>query len=189
MAPGRFILFEGLDRTGKTTQAKRLAATLPNAQYMKLPERTTPIGQHIDKYLRGEYNATPEVAQLLFCANRYEIVPIIKRTLAEGNTIVMDRYIYSAIAYGGANGLDPKWIADMEYGLPLPNIVIFLDVPFEQLEARQGAERERYENRDMQTRVLDQFRQIHIPNLKVIDGTGTIDEVYERVSKAIDQKN
>lgn len=185
MSTGRFILFEGLDRTGKTTQAQLLANSLPHAQYMKLPERTTPIGQLIDKYLRGEYNCSAEVAQLLFCANRYEIVPIIKRTLAEGTTIVMDRYIYSAVAYGSANGLDGKWIADMEYGLPQPDIVIFLDVPLSELERRQGAQRERYENSEMQTRVLEQFQSIHIPNLRVVDGMGKVDEVYQRVLDAI----
>jgi dTMP kinase len=189
--PGRFILFEGLDRVGKTTQATKLVEYLGRGKhgvvYAKLPDRSTQIGKIIDNYLQSKTNTTPQVAQLLFCANRWEVMPGYIEMLKAGTDIVMDRYIYSAIAYGAANGLDAKWIGDMEYGLPVPDMVIMIDVPHDTIRERsKNDQSERYETLEMQKAVKKQFDTIYIPNKVIIDGTDTVDKVHTTIVNAIE---
>ena len=102
---GAFILFEGGDRCGKTTQSKmmteRLNSLAPNsAAWLKFPDRTTEIGKMINSYLtNSSVKMDDRCLHLLFSANRWELVDTINELINRGVTIVVDRYAYSGAAY------------------------------------------------------------------------------------------
>src|SRR5580698_817298 len=104
------IAFEGLDQSGKQTQARRLRARLEadghKVHPLAFPDYATPIGQEIAKALAGERDFAPDVMQLLYVANRLEYKPRLDAWLGVGSIIVCDRYRASSVAYGEAQGLD-----------------------------------------------------------------------------------
>ena len=106
------IAFEGLDQSGKETQARQLRARLQQdgrvVRAASFPDYHTPIGQEIERALAGEREFGPEVMQLLYVANRFEFKPRLEAWLAAGDTVVCDRYRASSVAYGEAQGLDPR---------------------------------------------------------------------------------
>ncbi|EGA82125.1 Cdc8p [Saccharomyces cerevisiae Lalvin QA23] len=131
MGRGKLILIEGLDRTGKTTQCNILYKKLqPNCKLLKFPERSTRIGGLINEYLTDDsFQLSDQAIHLLFSANRWEIVDKIKKDLLEGKNIVMDRYVYSGVAYSaakGTNGMDLDWCLQPDVGLLKPDLTLFL---------------------------------------------------------------
>jgi dTMP kinase len=191
VSPGHLIAFEGLDQSGKQTQAERLAAALADqrgtVELLSFPDYTTPIGDEIEKALHGKREYQADVMQLLYIANRYEYRPRIVATMAAGGVIVCDRYLASSIAYGEAQGLDPEWLTDVQTYLPQPALVLLLDIaPEASLERKQLA-RDRYE-RDLALlgRVRASYnRQATQPNWYRIDGQRPKDEVTESVFSAV----
>lgn len=107
---GKFIVFEGLDRSGKSTCSRSLTEKLSLKQPTKqicFPNRTSPIGKLINEYLTNKRkDLHPNVLHLLFSANRWEYESEIKKMLEEGTNIICDRYFHSGIAYSFANGID-----------------------------------------------------------------------------------
>src|SRR5687767_3705156 len=107
-ARGHLIAFEGLDQSGKQTQAERLLAafraTGRQAEFVTFPEYTTAIGAEIGRALQGERDYQPDTLQLLYIANRFEFRPRILQWLEAGTMVVCDRYLASSIAYGEAQG-------------------------------------------------------------------------------------
>jgi len=163
--PGVLIVFEGLDQSGKQTQAELLRDHLKadgrKARLLAFPDYGTSIGEEIARALQGEREYGPDVMQLLYIANRYERKPDLRRWLDGGLVLVCDRYIASSIAYGEAQGLDPAWLADMQKFLPSPALTIMLDIAPETAVGRKSVGRDRYE-RDlaMQTRVRESYRRL-----------------------------
>src|SRR5215210_831136 len=108
------IAFEGLDQSGKQTQAERVrdevAARGRECRLLSFPDYSTAIGAEIARALHGEREYEPDVMQLLYVANRYERRAEMARLLADGVVLVCDRYVASSIAYGEAQGLDPAWL-------------------------------------------------------------------------------
>ncbi|ESZ98202.1 hypothetical protein SBOR_1430 [Sclerotinia borealis F-4128] len=208
---GSFILIEGLDRAGKTTQVKklcdRLYASGRNVKLMRFPgnnfkliiqDRTTPIGQQINSYLQSSTTLSDQSIHLLFSANRWEKAREIREFIAKGYTIVCDRYYYSGMIYTSSkypkdspNHLSLEWCKNPEIGLPMPDKVIFLDLESEEAEKRGGYGDEKYETREMQRRVRDGFltlQNVVIPGfehersiMKAIDAGEGLDEVAEKV--------
>ncbi|OTA94583.1 hypothetical protein M434DRAFT_394525 [Hypoxylon sp. CO27-5] len=161
---GAFIVFEGMDRAGKTTQAKllqqRCIESGREVRFMRFPDRTTPIGQMIDSYLKGETEVEDHVIHLLFSANRWEAVKKIKAELEAGHTIICDRFYHSGIVYSAAKNiksLSLSWAKAPEVGLPRPDMVLFLDLEEEVARERGGWGGEVYEKGEMQRRVRDLF--------------------------------
>jgi dTMP kinase len=163
--PGVLIVFEGLDQSGKQTQAEllrdRLKADGRKTRLLSFPDYGTSIGEEIARALQGEREYGPDVMQLLYIANRYERRPDLERWLDGGLVLVCDRYIASSIAYGEAQGLDPAWLGDMQKFLPSPDLTIMLDIAPETAVRRKSLDRDRYE-RDltMQTRVRESYRRL-----------------------------
>src|ERR1700704_3600410 len=157
---GHLIAFEGLDQSGKQTQAELLRDRLKQdghkARLVSFPDYGTSIGEEIARALQGEREYGPEVMQLLYIANRYERKPDLQRWLDGGLVLVCDRYIASSIAYGEALGLDPAWLADAQKFLPPPALTILLDIAPETAVRRKSMDRDLYE-RDlaMLTRVRE----------------------------------
>ena len=107
---GLLIAIEGLDQSGKETQARRLRAWFEargrQVESLAFPDYATPIGQEIWKGLHGERDFGPDTIQLLLIANRHEWKPRIQEWLAAGRVVICDRYLASSVAYGEAQGLD-----------------------------------------------------------------------------------
>jgi len=120
------IAFEGLDQSGKQTQAERLKAALEargrQAVLLDFPSYETHIGQEIGAALQGTRDYGPDTMQLLYVANRYEKKPQIEALLAGGAAVICDRYLASSIAYGEAQDLDGAWLRDMQKFLPAPDL-------------------------------------------------------------------
>src|SRR5687767_11795096 len=121
---GLLIAFEGLDQSGKQTQAERLRDRLVEARrqvrLLSFPAYETPIGAEIRSALTGNREWPADVMQLLYIANRYEARPLIERELARGTILVCDRYTASSVAYGESQGLDASWLRDVQRHLPRP---------------------------------------------------------------------
>jgi dTMP kinase len=173
---GLLIAFEGLDQSGKQTQAEllrdRLKQSGRKARLVSFPDYGTSIGEEIARALAGEREYGPDVMQLLYVANRYERKDDLKRWLDGGLILVCDRYMASSVAYGEAFGLDPAWLIDMQKYLPQPALTIMLDITPDTAVQRKAVDRDRYE-RDLAllARVRKSYhRQAAEQNWLVLDG-------------------
>jgi dTMP kinase len=146
---GLLVVFEGLDQSGKQTQAERLFERLTGAgrtvRLLSFPSYTTALGAEIGRALHGERDYGADTMQLLFVANRFEWKPEIERELARGTVIVCDRYRASSIAYGEAFGLDPAWLADIQKYLPPADLTVLLDTDPSVSATRKTTNRDKYE--------------------------------------------
>ena len=146
---GHLIAFEGLDQSGKQTQAERLLAAFRAAghaaEFLTFPAYETAIGQEIERALHGRRDYQPDTLQLLYIANRFEFKPKIESWLAAGTMVVCDRYLASSIAYGEAQGLDPVWLTEIQKYLPQPSLTLLLDIPTDASLQRKQLARDRYE--------------------------------------------
>src|SRR6266566_5234506 len=146
---GLLIAFEGLDQSGKQTQAELLRDCFKQqgrkARLVSFPDYATSIGEEIARALQGERDYGPDVMQLLYIANRYERKADLQRWLDGGLILVCDRYVASSIAYGEAQGLEAAWLADVQKFLPPAWLTIMLDIAPETSVARKAVDRDRYE--------------------------------------------
>ncbi|EAQ82960.1 hypothetical protein CHGG_10778 [Chaetomium globosum CBS 148.51] len=159
VARGALVVLEGLDRSGKTTQVKLLEQRFVElgrkVKVMRFPDRTTPIGQMIDSYLKSQVEMDDHVIHLLFSANRWEAAKTITHLLTQSTTVLCDRYYHSGIVYSSAKqnpSLTLPWARGPEIGLPRPDLVLFLDLDENQARARGGWGGEAYERAEMQRR-------------------------------------
>ncbi len=159
------IVVEGLDGAGKSTQVSSLKKYLEEraggVEYIHFPRYGAPVyGDLIAGFLRGEFGGIdsvhPKLVAFLYAEDRRDAAPGMRTALEKGECILLDRYVYSNIAFQCAKVADPgakedlkKWILDTEYGdfsLPVPDLNLFLDVPLGFVEKnlsshRTGADR------------------------------------------------
>lgn len=158
---GVLIVMEGCDKTGKSTQARRLVRNLQRhnikAKYMSFPDRSTAVGQVINQFLLQQHDLSVQAAHLLFSANRWECHEDMLWSLIGGTTLVVDRYCYSGVAYSIANGLDSDWCKLSDSGLLRPDRVFFLDESTDVSAARDDYGGEVYERPAFQKRVRDAY--------------------------------
>lgn len=186
---GALIVFEGIDRCGKTTQCGKLVEHLQSqgvdAQLWRFPDRTTDIGNTINDYLANKSNLDDAVIHLLFVANRFEKRSEMLRLLASGVTLVVDRYSYSGIAYTAAKGvphLGASYCRSLEAGLPAADLVVYMDISPEASAARGGYGGERYEKMEFQAKVVQQFRALEDSRWARIDAVGDIESIHRQVA-------
>src|SRR2546421_1977771 len=184
------IVFEGLDQSGKQTQAEMLRDRLKQdgrkARVVSFPDYGTSIGEEIARALQGERDYEPEVMQLLYVANRYERRSDLQRWIDGGLILICDRYVASSVAYGEAQGLDPRWLADVQKFLPSPTLTIMLDIAPETAVQRKAVDRDRYErDLDMQGRVRQSYRrQAVAAGWVVVDGERPKEAIADDVFSA-----
>ncbi|RPD64038.1 thymidylate kinase [Lentinus tigrinus ALCF2SS1-7] len=166
---GSFIVVEGLDRSGKSTQVslldERLKAAGVSVRLIKFPDRTTPIGKLIDSYLQSQSEMDDRSIHLLFSANRWELAKSIEESLEAGTIVICDRYAFSGIAFSAAKnapGMSYEWCRGPDVYLPAPDLTLFLAVSPEQQQARGGFGAERYEKSEFQERVEHVFERIGV---------------------------
>ena len=191
---GVLIAFEGLDQSGKETQAKRLGAALESAgrvvHLLSFPDYETPIGGEIGRALRGDHDYPSDVMQLLYMANRYEYRRRIEEWIADHHVVLCDRYVSSSVAYGETQGLDPEWIADVQRHLPQPALTVLLDIAPETAVTRKAAGRDRFE-RDLAllTRVRESYRrQATQPNWVRVDGEQPKDQITAAIRHVVRER-
>jgi dTMP kinase len=144
-----FLVIEGIDGSGKSTQVKQLIKTLEDRhkpyKYLHFPRTDAPVfGDLIARFLRGDLGSIetvdPYLVSLLYAGDRKDAAPLIRLWREEGNFVLLDRYVYSNIAFQCAKIEDTikrqalrSWILNLEYEyfrIPKPDLSLFLDVPF-----------------------------------------------------------
>jgi dTMP kinase len=180
---GMLIAFEGLDQSGKETQAARLrerfAAAGRTVHALSFPDYGTPIGREIRAALDGHRDFAPDTLQLLYIANRHEYRVQMEQWLAAGGVVVCDRYRASSIAYGDAQGLDAAWLRDVQRHLPEPAVIFLLDIAPEEAVRRKAHGRDKFE-RDLPllSRVRESYRrQAEAESWEVIDGARSKEDI------------
>ncbi|KAJ2237535.1 Thymidylate kinase [Coemansia sp. RSA 485] len=185
MTRGLFILFEGCDRSGKTTQSTRLVQALNDsgvkAKLLKFPDRTTAIGKMIDGYLTQKSQLSDEAIHLLFSANRWEAMEQMRQDLESGITLVVDRYAFSGVAFSAAKKLDFKWCKAPDVGLLAPDRVFFMDIHPDDAAKRQGYGEEIYEKRGFQIEVRVKFFSMMDSSWSVVDANKDADEIHRQI--------
>jgi dTMP kinase len=190
---GALIAFEGLDQSGKQTQAERLRVEVERrgraCVVLDFPSYETHIGREIRAGLNGEREYGPDVMQLLYVANRYEKKPQIEKLLAGGAIVICDRYLASSVAYGEAQGLDGAWLREIQRYLPLPDLTILLDIAPESAAGRKTRDRDKYErDLSMLSRVRESYRaQAAADRWLSLDGGRGKDAVAADVLAAVER--
>lgn len=188
---GLFFVFEGLDRSGKSTQSRMITKHLEqkgDVKWMCFPNRKTPTGTLIDLYLRRQIELPDKIVHLLFSANRWETATSIVQDLMSGTSIVCDRYAFSGVAYSAAKGLDFSWCREPDRGLPCPDGVFFMRIDEQEGSKRSNFGDERYENASMQAAVRQKFQQPELTmgvNWCQIDGARAVDEIHSEICKMV----
>lgn len=190
---GLFIVFEGIDHVGKTTQAEELVKhfqglSLP-VKYMRFPDNESEIGKMLRGFLASKKQFDPRTVQLLFSANRSEMAPQIINDLESGTTIICDRYSYSGIAYGTVEGLDMERLRRIEAGFPEPDLILFLDMDVEKALSRHESHLplEFYEKSDFQKAAQKIYKEHLIsPRWVTVDASLSKNTVTEIITASVE---
>ena len=149
--PGLFVTLEGIDRAGKTTQARLLCEALGDRAVAVREPGGTAVGERVRELLKDPtVSVDGRTEALLFAAARAELVSdVIKPALADGKIVISDRFLDSSLAYqGGARGLgveDVERVNEFATGGLRPDVTILLDLPLAAAAARAGVEVDRFE--------------------------------------------
>ncbi|MBP3548435.1 MAG: dTMP kinase [Alistipes sp.] len=216
-----FIVLEGLDGAGKSTQISKLRAMFDamgvESEYLHFPRFDAPVyGDLIARFLRGDLGTVegvnPYLVALLYAGDRADAAKMIRGWLADGKVVIVDRYVYSNIGYQCAKIADRaernrlrEWILHTEYkefGIPRPDLSLFLDVPFsfterKLTETREGDDRSYLQggkdiheaSLDLQRRVrevyldaAEDYDDISVVDCSTSDGAmATPEEIYRRI--------
>ena len=157
---------------------------------MIFPNRESIFGKIINEYLQNKQNnINDECIHLLFTADRWNSNKEILDTLNKGISIICDRYYFSGVAYSSAKGLSIDWCLSPENGLPEPDLIFFLDGNPEELLKRSGRGEEKYEKKEFQEKVREQFFKIknyHINKLNknnwiIINSMKSQEEIFNEI--------
>lgn len=191
--PGGYIVaIEGIDAVGKNTHSVLLSRWLRTrgveTTHMSFPDYGTQIGKEIRSFLSGGRTYPIELQHLLFAANRWEKLEELKSCLRAGETIIVNRYTESNLAYGMANGLDTAWLANLEKGLPRADLVILLDAPPRSLVSRRSsANKDVYEKSSaLQAKAQKAYRELARDHgWSRVDADGPIGDVQAAVVEIV----
>jgi len=194
----RFIVIEGLDGSGTTTQAGLIAEAL---KARDLPVLVTaepsdgPVGALLRAHLRGEITLGPQAAALTFTADRADhLERVIRPALRDGYQVICDRYLLSTLAYQGTEGVSRQAILDASEGFDVPDVTVYLDPPevdrATRLDARER--RERYETPELADSLRASYEasiallRAHGHRIEVVTEPGRPSDVLGAVLLAID---
>uniref|UniRef100_H0XVH0 Thymidylate kinase n=1 Tax=Otolemur garnettii TaxID=30611 RepID=H0XVH0_OTOGA len=183
---GALIVLEGVDRAGKSTQARRLVSALCSAgrraELLRFPVWP---GPHLNRLL-SVYGAAP-YSRSHRCYPQYSVfgwpsVPLIKEKLSQGVTLIVDRYAFSGVAFTSAKeNFSLDWCKQPDVGLPKPDLVLFLQLQLADAAVRGEFGQERYEDRPFQERALQCFHQLMADttlNWKIVDASRSIEDIH-----------
>jgi dTMP kinase len=198
----RFIVLEGLDGAGTTTQAAKLQeyfTKLKKDSFLTREPTDGPIGKLVRDVLAGRlmrYRLAEREMALLFAADRLEHSRLIESKLLTGSHVVCDRYIFSSMAY---QTLDPsisaEWVTEINLGFSKPHMTLFLSVPIDECLRRIASRNESptvYEKKDFLKTIDQNYKRLvdyyeeHVGPLTVIDGTLPPEEVHSEIMRALE---
>jgi len=190
MKRGKFIVFEGLDGSGQSTQVGRLASVLKKNK-IKVHTTKEPtnnlIGGLIRGQLRGDWKSSPECLQLLFAADRaHHLEKEIEPYLKKGITVISDRYFFSTMAFGSLEISDRQWLKDINRRFPLPDIAFYLQVSPRNCIKRIKEDRfsfELFEKEKKLEEIEKDYKKIakEYKSFEVIDGERQVEEITEEI--------
>ena len=193
---GKFIVFEGIDGAGLTTQAELLEKYLRGKNYKviltKEPTNNL-IGGLIRAALRKEWLTSNRTLQLLFSADRaHHLEREILPALENGKIVISDRYFISTIAYGMVE-LEKEWLKALNSQFLLPDIIFIIDVPVEVSIERIKASRfgfEFFEEKKKLEVIRNNFLELskEYENCFVINGNRSIEEIHQEIIKIVEEK-
>lgn len=185
---GKIIVFEGIDKAGKTTQAKLLEKKLGSkCVRIDFPDYSSPIGKEIKRFLDGKRNYPDEVKMMLLSANRWEKKEEIEKMVSKGTTVIMNRYYQSNLVYGISKGLKLDWLLSLDKGLPKADLVIVIDIRPKTLVSRSKNVVDTFE-KDMELirRVKKNYRILANKfNWRTVEGEKSVDEVHGQVLRIV----
>jgi dTMP kinase len=195
--PGKFIVVEGLDGSGKNAQIDLLINFLKeNGKEVivtKEPTTESEAGRKVKQALRKEITIEPLELQGLYVQDRKEhlenkVIPALK----EGKFVVSSRYAFSTFAYGHSDGLNVDLLVKMNDNFLLPDLTLIIDVSpescMERIEGR-GEPKELFEKLEKLTKVNEIYKKIPemFENVAIINGERPIPQVFEDVKKAVNK--
>lgn len=195
--PGKFIVIEGLDGSGKSVQAELLVNFLKqqSKEVIRTKEQTadSKAGLKIKEILLGKAAGTPLELQKLFVQDRKEhlenqIIP----ALQTGKHVVCERYAASTVAFGGSAGLDIDLLVKMNDNFLLPDLTIILDVSpeicMQRIDAR-GEPKELFEKAEKLAKVREIYKKMPqiYGNVSVVNGENSEEKVFEDVKKLVNK--
>ena len=197
---GKFIVFEGIDGSGKSTQADRLVRYLKSKNIKAVvtnePQSDRPVGMLIRQALKKQISFDEKTIALLFAADRLDHIQRISEKLDEGFWVVCDRYYFSSFAYNDT-ALNKEWIISVNseaMNALKADMTIFLDVPCDISLSRvsKRGEREIFENTERQNRVRNNYLELFKrfkddENIVVIDGNAKQNIIEKKIADKIDE--
>ena len=185
---GKIIVFEGIDKAGKTTQAKLLEKKLGSkCVRIDFPDYSTPVGKEIKQFLDGKRNYPDEVKMMLLSANRWEKKGEIEKMVSKGTTVIMNRYYQSNLVYGISKGLKLDWLLSLDKGLPKADLVIVIDIRPKTLASRSKNVVDTFEkDLELIRRVKKNYRILANKfNWRTVEGEKSVDEVHGQVLRIV----
>jgi dTMP kinase len=187
---GNFIVIEGADGAGTTTQSKRLAEELEAELTFEPTDKT--VGRKVDEMISSD-DHSPETIALGFAADRMvhleeRVIPWLKK----GKTVVSDRYAHSSLVYQPVMGVDKEWVESLNQEALKPDLTVILDISAEVGMSRveeRGHDGNIFEEMSFQQKVVKRYREMEDrEDVVVIDASGSKDEVFEQLKAAVDEK-
>ncbi len=193
--PGKFIVIEGLDGSGQSTQVALLKDFLIKQDFeviaTKEPTQDSEAGKKIKKILTEKIEIDPWELQKLYAQDRKEhlekvIIPALKRE----RIVISDRYFFSSFAYGTAHGADLEEIIKLNEDFLYPNITFILkvrsEICIERIEKR-GDPKTLFEKREQLSKVWQVYEKLssRFENIKIIDGEKSIEQVFEQIKSEL----
>ncbi len=200
---GRFIVFEGIDGAGKSTQIEKLRQKLVSEGrkvFITAEPTQSVTGGILRDALSGNYKRSATELAAMFLSDRVfhnvnESVGI-NQALSKGFDVISDRYYYSSFAYQGLDS-DIDWVIDMNLNCPdirKPDLCIFLDLDAEKSKARIDTNRatvEIFEKEEILNKIrskfFDVFKRLPDENIAIVDASGSVDEVAEKIAAVVDK--
>jgi dTMP kinase len=209
MKKGKFIVLEGIDGAGTTTQVMRLANYLFDKNKINVPILTreptllTEYGKEIRRRLKGDLLPEEKViddgdywANLYVTDRKWHSENVIVPNINNGLIVISDRHKFSTLAYQSAQGADMEKLIEMHQGLYKPDLTLFLDVSIDQAFSRMGNRDEGieyFEKKDFLTKVITQYHHAislvgEEQNTVIVDGNKGINEVYQEIITVVNDK-
>jgi len=191
---GKFIVIEGIDRSGKETQCRKLSERLRREHHLHVRDWSFPqydkmFGSMIGAWLRKELGFPIDCIQLLHTLDKQTAKPKMERMLDDGKWIICDRYFLSQVAYGLQEISDIRWLMNLGEHLLKPDLQLIVSIPPEESFRRgEGQVSDRNESDFEKLRkVARSYHSIRLyfENVLELDGEGSVEEVHERIWKEV----
>ncbi len=188
------VVIEGGDQAGKKTQTALMEKALKKRKIktktFSFPDYSTPIGKEIKKYLSGKRKFPPQVIHCLLAANRWEKLHEIQSAQEKNSVLIMNRYYQSNLVYGLANGMQKKWLENLDAGLPKADLVILLDVSQRESFQRKKSNRDKFEkNKEFLQKISRIYKTTaKKQHWKIVNASQPKDKVHQDILKVFVKK-